>query len=95
MDYVDFILYNITCVASLLALSVVLYVRIKLTICQFTIYEVIILRIIISDMIFEILNLLNSWWMLHKTNCYLFTTLNNIPLVYSILNSYLISYISW
>ncbi len=33
MEYEDLIMYNLTCFASLLALTVVLYVRIKLTIC--------------------------------------------------------------
>ena len=77
------------------ALTVVLFVRLRFTSLKLSIYEEIIIRIIISDLIFEITEFANSWWLNDIINCYLFTTINNIPLAYSILNSYLISYISW
>ena len=55
MDFYDLFLFNISCILSIIAIVIVLYVRIKFIIRTITIYENIIIRICISDLIFEII----------------------------------------
>ena len=82
--------YNITSTVSIIVLTIVLFVRSKKLNWETTIYENIIIRICFSDLVFEIIQFINAWWIDGELNCLVFFPLSSFPLIYSILNSYLI-----
>jgi len=54
--------YNITSILSILAITIVLLMRIKFTIIRISIYEKMILGICLSDLIFEIGQLISIFF---------------------------------